>query len=125
LAGWAVQDSEFTSAQSPTVPQGNTVPFVPRNTLSLWNRYEVTKRVGAGLGVVHQSSYFAAADNRVRIPAFTRFDAALYVKVTEQVELQANFENVFRTKYYPVADNNNNIVPGAPFAARFALTTRF
>jgi catecholate siderophore receptor len=125
LAGWAVQESEFTSAQSPTVPQGNTVPFVPRNTLSLWNRYEVSERVGAGLGVVHQSGYYAAADNRVRIPAFTRFDAALYVKVSEQVELQANFENIFRTKYYPVADNNNNIVPGAPFAARFALTTRF
>ncbi|MGG5811600.1 TonB-dependent receptor [Falsiroseomonas sp. CW058] len=125
MAGWAVQESEFTSAQSATVQQGNTVPFVPRNTLSLWNRYDVSPRLGVGLGVVHQSSYVAAADNRARIPAFTRLDGALYWNVSERVELQANFENLLRTKYYPVADNNNNIMPGAPFSMRFALTTRF
>jgi catecholate siderophore receptor len=125
IAGWANLASEFTSAQSATVAAGNSVPFVPTNALSLWNRYQITESVGAGLGTVHQSGYYAAADNRVRIPAFTRFDAALYVAVSEQVELQANFENIFGTKYYPVADNNNNITPGAPFAARVALTTRF
>jgi catecholate siderophore receptor len=75
--------------------------------------------------VVHQSHYFAATDNRVRIPGFTRFDAALYWNVTERVALQANFENLFGAKYYPVADNNNNITPGSPFAARFGLTARF
>jgi catecholate siderophore receptor len=61
----------------------------------------------------------------VRIPAFTRFDAALYWNITERVGLQANFENLFGVKYYPVANGNNNITPGAPFAMRFALTTQF
>ncbi len=46
---------------------------------------------GAGLGLVHRSGYRAAADNRVRVRAFARFDAALYRSVTERVALQANF----------------------------------
>lgn len=125
LAGWANQSSEFTSQQSAAVPRGNNVPFVPQNTLSLWNRYDLNPQLGAGLGVVHQSGYHAAADNRVRIPSFTRLDAALYWNLSERLLLQANFENLLGTKYYPVADNNNNIVPGAPFAMRFALTSRF
>jgi catecholate siderophore receptor len=125
LGGWAIQESEITSDQSATVRKGNNVPFVPHNTLSLWNRYDFLPQFGAGLGVVHQSGYYAATDNAVRIPAFTRFDAAFYWNITDRITAQANFENLFGAKYYPVAHSNNNITPGAPFAARFALTTRF
>ncbi|WP_431270712.1 TonB-dependent receptor [Dankookia sp. P2] len=125
LGGWAIQNSEITSDQSATIRKGNNVPFVSHNTVSLWNRYDFLPQFGAGLGVVHQSGYYAATDNAVRIPAFTRFDAALFWNLTERVALQANFENLFGVKYYPVANSNNNITPGAPFAARFALTTRF
>jgi catecholate siderophore receptor len=125
LGGWAIQNSEITSDQSATIRKGNNVPFVSHNTVSLWNRYDFLPQLGAGLGVVHQSGYYAATDNAVRIPAFTRFDAALFWNLTERVALQANFENLFGVKYYPVANSNNNITPGAPFAARFALTSRF
>ncbi|MBK1661058.1 TonB-dependent receptor [Paracraurococcus ruber] len=125
LGGWAVQNSEITSNQSATIRKGNNVPFVPGTTLSLWNRYNFTEQYGAALGVIHQSGYYAATDNAVRIPAFTRFDAALFWNLSERVALQANFENLFGVKYYPVANSNNNITPGAPFLARVALTTRF
>jgi catecholate siderophore receptor len=77
------------------------------------------------VGVIHQSSYFAATDNLVRIPGFTRLDAALFWRATERVGVQANFENLLGTKYYPEAHSNNNITPGAPFAMRFALTANF
>jgi catecholate siderophore receptor len=125
LGGWSVQQGEVTTAQSASIRAGNSVPFLSRNTVSLWNRYDVTPRFGAGLGIIHQSHYFAATDNAVRIPGFTRFDAALFWNVTERVTAQVNVENLFGVRYYPVADNNNNITPGAPFAARFAVTTRF
>ena len=125
LGGWSVQQGEITTAQSATIRAGNSVPFQSRNTVSLWNRYDITPRFGAGLGIIHQSHYFAATDNAVRIPGFTRFDAALFWNVTERITAQVNVENLFGVRYYPVADNNNNITPGAPFAARFAVTTRF
>ena len=125
MGGYAYTEGETVATQSPTVPKGATVPFLSRNTFSLWNRYDFTERLGAGVGVINQSSYFAAADNQVRVPGFTRVDAAAYFKVTEGITAQANVENLFGVKYYPVADNNNNITPGAPIAVRFALTSRF
>ena len=125
MAGWANTTGEFTASQSATVPKGNSIPFLPRNTLTLWNRYNLLPQLGLGLGIINQSSYYAAADNTVVIPGFTRVDAALFWTVTERLLFQVNLENLNRAKYYPVADNNNNITPGAPFAARFALTARY
>jgi catecholate siderophore receptor len=39
--------------------------------------------------------------------------------------MQANIQNLFDTRYYLNADNNNNISPGSPRAARIGLTARF
>lgn len=125
MGGYAYQDGEIASDQSATIRKGNAVPLVSRNTVSLWNRYDFTPQFGAGLGIIHQSGYFASADNQVKIPAFTRVDAALYWNINDRLFAQANFENLFNTKYYPVANSNNNITPGAPFSMRFALTARF
>lgn len=127
LGGLAFQDGQITSNQSRTVPRGNSVPFTPQATYSLWNRYDVLPRqgLGLGLGVIGQSSYFAATDNSVRVPGFTRVDAAVFWDINPRILAQVNFENVTGRKYFPVAHNNNNITPGAPFAVRAALTARF
>jgi catecholate siderophore receptor len=125
LGGYAHQDGEITGTQSPTIAKGNAVPFQPRNTFTLWNRYDFAPWLGAGLGVVNQSSYFPSADNQVRVPGFTRVDGALFWSIGERWLAQVNLENIFGAKYYPVAHSNNNITPGAPFSARFALTARF
>jgi len=101
------------------------VPLVPRHALSLWNRVQVVRAVGVGLGVIRQSSMFAAIDNSVTLPAFTRVDAALYVAVTERLTAQANVENLFDTRYYPTSHGNDNIMPGAPATLRLSLLTSF
>ena len=132
MGGYTYAESELLADQSATIRKGNTAPFVSRNVISLWNRYDFAPqfgsyipRLGLGLGVIHQSSYFAAADNAVRIPSFTRLDAAAFWDINPQYRAQLNIENLNRARYYPVADNNNNISPGAPFAVRAALTVRF
>ena len=125
LGGYAHQSGEITGTQSATIVKGNAVPFQPRNTFSLWNRYDFTDQLGAGLGIVNQSSYFPSADNQVRVPGFTRVDGALFWALSERWLAQVNVENIFGAKYYPVAHSNNNITPGAPVSARFALTARF
>jgi catecholate siderophore receptor len=125
LGGYAHQDGEITSTQSATIVKGNAVPFQSRNTFSLWNRYDFTEQLGAGVGIINQSSYFPSADNQVRVPGFTRVDGALFWAVSERWLAQVNVENIFGAKYYPVAHSNNNITPGAPVSARFALTARF
>ncbi len=101
---------------------------VPKHQLSLWNRYDFADRFGAGLGIIHQSSQFAAirtSATTTRLPGFTRVDAALFFDVSEAVQVQANVENLFDTDYFADAHNNNNITPGAPINGRVTVKVRF
>jgi catecholate siderophore receptor len=122
--GYAFQRASVTSATT-SAALGAVVAQVPRHTLSLWNRYQFARRVGAGVGVIYRSDMFAAIDDTVTLPGYVRADAALFVSLTPKLRLQANVENVFDRKYFINADSNTNVSPGSPRALRVALTTRF
>ncbi|MBL0923719.1 MAG: TonB-dependent siderophore receptor [Sphingomonadaceae bacterium] len=101
---------------------------VPKHQASLWNRYDLTDKFAAGVGIIHQSSQFAAirtSATTTRLPAFTRVDAALFYDVSEAVQLQLNIENLLDTSYFSDAHNNNNISTGAPINGRFTIRAKF
>jgi catecholate siderophore receptor len=114
-------DSYITS-QTSQAPEGAKVPLVPRNTFSLWNRYQLHRRWGVGLGVIYQDQMFAAIDNAVTLPSFTRVDAAAYFTLTRELRAQVNVENVFDKRYFITSHSNNNISPGSPRAVRVGVT---
>ena len=121
IAGYAYQDSENLLTQK-------EIASVPRNSASLWNRYDFNPSIGLGLGVVHQSSQFAAirtSATTTLLPAFTRVDAALFFRATDRLEFQVNVENLFNTVYFSDAHNNNNISTGAPMNGRFTIRAKF
>jgi catecholate siderophore receptor len=122
--GYAYQDA-FISSATVAAPAGAQVAQVPRHTFSLWNNYQIISRLGAGLGLIHRSDIFAAIDNKVTLPGYTRADAAIFFRLTERLRLQANVENLLDKRYYLNADNNTNISPGSPRAIRVGLTARF
>ena len=120
--GYAWQDARLQGNDSVRLAQ------TPRHQVSLWNRYDATRRLGFGLGVIHQSGQFAAirtTPTTTRLPGFTRVDAAVFFRVTDAVDLQLNVENLFDTAYFSDAHNNFNISPGAPLNARLSLGLRF
>ena len=122
--GWATQRATILSATT-SARAGATVPLVPQTMLSLWNRYQFISRVGGGVGVIHQTRTYAAIDNAVTLPGFTRVDAAAYLGLTNNVHLQLNVENLFDEQYYPTSQGNNNIMPGAPRSVRLGISTGF
>jgi catecholate siderophore receptor len=122
--GYAYQDA-FISSATVSALKGVQVAQVPHHSFSLWNNYRVHPRLGLGLGLIHRSDMFAAIDNAVVLPGYTRADAAVFFSITERWRLQANFQNLFDNTYYLNADGNNNITPGAPRGARIALIARF
>ena len=120
--GYSWQDARLQGNDSVRLAQ------TPKQQFSLWNRYDVSRRLGIGLGVIHQASQFAAirtSPSTTRLPAFTRVDAAVFYEVNDTVQLQLNIENLFDTTYFPDAHNNANISTGAPLNARLTLSTRF
>ncbi len=119
--GMAVQRALLTRTTT-AAKAGAQVPLVPRTTASLWNRLALRRGVGAGLGLVHQARMYAAIDNTVTLPAFTRVDAALFVALPQGLRAQFNLENAFDRRYVASSHGNNNLMPGATRTLRFSLS---
>ncbi|MBA3317680.1 MAG: TonB-dependent siderophore receptor [Gemmatimonadales bacterium] len=123
-AGYANQDAYVTSRTLQAVP-GAKVALVPRNTLSLWNKYQLHRMWGIGAGIIYQDEMFAAIDNAVTLPSFTRFDAGAFFTLSRELRAQVNVENLFDTRYFITSHSNNNISPGSPRAVRVSVTAGF
>lgn len=123
--GYAYQDGQITRSISASALAGASLAQLPKHSLSLWNKYDVTQRFAAGLGLLYRSDVFTSTDNLVRLPGWTRIDTALFYNLTATLRAQINVENLFDERYYVNAHSNTNITPGAPRGVRFALTTRF
>ncbi len=123
--GYAYQDGEITRSISATAQAGAVLAQLPKHSFSLWNKYDVTPRLAAALGVIYRSDVFTSTDNLVVLPSWARVDAAVYYNLTSTVRAQVNIENLFDENYYLNAHSNTNITPGSPRAIRLALTTRF
>jgi catecholate siderophore receptor len=120
--GYSYQDAALQGNRSVRLAQ------VPKHQFSLWNRYNFSEQLGVGLGVIRQSSQYAAIRTTptiTRVPGYTRVDAAVYYDVSDAVQLQANVENLFDTGYFSDAHNNNNITPGAPVNGRITVSVNF
>ena len=122
--GYALQKAEITETTA-AAPEGREVPLVPRHSFSLWNRYDFTKTIGAGVGLIARSKSYATISNAVKLPGYARLDAALYYRLPGGVEAQINVENLFGVHYFPTANADNNIAPGAPRTVKATVGYRF
>ena len=126
-AGYTVQKAQILSRTTACNPAAARceVPLVPRHSFSLWNRYDFTKQIGAGLGVIARSKSYASINNLVKLPGYARVDGALYYKLPHGIEAQLNLENIFGANYFPTANGDNNIAPGAPRTIKGTVGYRF
>ena len=121
--GFAHLDGRITKATT-AAPAGRLVGLVPRNQLTLWTTYDVTPHWGGGGGLVDQSQVFTSFSNTVVLPGYTRADAVLYYTFATH-RLALNAENLFNTAYYPTANGDNNISPGAPRRVQLSFRAGF
>jgi catecholate siderophore receptor len=121
MGGLAVQRARIVDRTS-AARVGATVPLVPRTTASVWNKVAITRTLSLSAGVVHQGDRYAAIDNTVRLPHFTRLDAGVFLALPLGLTSQVHVENVAKTRYTATSHGNNNIMPGAGRTVRVVLT---
>ena len=131
--GYAYLDGRITKSVSTgttanaasVVPEGNRIGLVPEHTFSLWNKVRVREKWAAGLGLIYQSTSYTSFTNAVKLPAFGRVDTAVYYDVDRRNRLALNVENLLNREYFPTADGDNNISPGAPLTVRLTWLAAF
>jgi len=123
--GYAYQQNKLTATTSGTAQAGASLANLPRNTFSLWNRYDFTPQWGAGVGIYNRSATFASTSNAVKLDGYTRVDGAVFYRHSPTLRAQLNVENLLGEDYFVNAHNDNNILPGAPVQVRVAVTANF
>ena len=98
---------------------------LPDTTFNVWGNYRLTEQLGFGLGVTHQSDSLADNNNTTTLPSYTRFDAAAFYDVNDDLRLQVNVENLTDTDYFPNAHTDDQISVGAPLNAKLSVRGRF
>lgn len=122
--GYALQDGKVRSSTT-AAPAGRSLALLPESQISLWTRYDVTNKLGLGLGVTHQSSAYTTVSNAVTLPAWTRVDTAVFYNLTKAVSVQLNVNNLLNEQYFPTAHTDNNISTAQPRSARLTVRMGF
>lgn len=125
MGGYAYQTGEITRDIYTVAKKGASVAELPHHTFSMISRYDFTPRIGAAFGVIYRDEMFTSLTNRVKLPSFTRVDAALFAQLSKSFRAQLNIENLLDTKYFAAANNDFNITPGAPIMVRASLIANF
>jgi catecholate siderophore receptor len=103
---------------------GQRAGLVPRHRGSVWVTADLLGGWGAGGGITAQSKAFTSFTNQVVLPAFARVDALVYYCVRGW-RVALNVDNLFNATYYPTANGDNNISPGAPRSLQVSLRLGF
>ena len=83
--------------------KGNQMPNTPKNSFSLWTSYDVTPKLTIGGGAFYVDQVYGDAANTVYVPSYTRYDAMASYKLTKNVDLQLNVQNLTDKTYYDKA----------------------
>jgi iron complex outermembrane receptor protein len=124
-AGYAWMHAEITEDTAGF--SGNVLPNAPKHKANVWTRYRLPgrlSRVALAGGVVHVSERFAARNNELRIPSYTRLDSNVLVALKPaHLELALVAENLTNARY--VTSGAGSFFAGPPRRLAATLTARF
>jgi catecholate siderophore receptor len=104
FAGYAYMDSEqVDGGPLNRATDGNQLPNTPKNSASLWTTYQVTPKLTIGGGAFYVDDVFGNVANTTMVDSYVRYDAMAAYKLTKNVDLQLNVQNLTNETYYDKA----------------------
>ena len=119
--GYSYLDGEVVDEFGAT---GRRLRELPENMFSVWSTYQVTPRLGFGLGLTYQDDSFINQSNTAVLPSYTRIDAAFYYDVSERFSVQLNIDNLADELYFPNAHSTHQATVGESINARLSMQWR-
>lgn len=82
---------------------GNQLPNTPNNSASLWTTYSITPKLTIGGGAFYVDDVYGNVANTTMVDSYVRYDAMAAYKLTKNVDLQLNVQNLTNEVYYDKA----------------------
>lgn len=129
VASYAYTDAEIVEDEDVSLI-GERIGGAPEHSGNLWGKYDfmggILNGIGIGVGIQYSGEKFSWYNDRLLLPEYTVFDAALYYKPANsgiQLTLKAN--NLFDKTYWLGALNASRLAPGAPRNVLLNATYKF
>ncbi|VVM47120.1 TonB-dependent receptor [Pseudomonas fluorescens] len=104
FAGYAFMDSEqIDGGPMGKANDGNELPNTPKNSASLWTTYQVTPKLTIGGGAFYVDDVYGSVANTTMVDSYVRYDAMAAYRLTKNVDLQLNVQNLTNETYYDKA----------------------
>ncbi|WP_445672600.1 TonB-dependent receptor [Pseudomonas inefficax] len=82
---------------------GNQLPNTPNNSASLWTTYSITPKLTIGGGAFYVDDVYGSVANTTMVDSYVRYDAMAAYKLTKNIDLQLNVQNLTNETYYDKA----------------------
>ncbi|MFZ5960714.1 TonB-dependent receptor [Pseudomonas knackmussii] len=99
FGGYTYLDSEILKSTTKS-DEGNRMPQVAPNNFTLWSTYELVQDLTIGGGTTYVDKQFGNTANSTYIPSYWRYDAMAAYKLTKNVDLQLNVQNLTDKRYF-------------------------
>lgn len=135
FAGYSYLDSELVDAglagrngavtAGAASQSGNEMPNTPKRSASLWTTYQVLPKLTVGGGAFYVDQVWGDTGNTVYVPSYTRYDAMAAYKLTKNVDLQLNVQNLTDKTYYDKAYSSHFATQAAGRTALLTTSLHF
>ncbi|MFC5044388.1 TonB-dependent receptor domain-containing protein [Aquimarina hainanensis] len=128
-ASYAYIDAEIIEDDDPALV-GERIGGAPEHSANFWGRYDFThgvlKNMGLGLGMEYRGDRLSWYGDRLTLPSYTVFDAAVYYRPTGiDMQIAIKLNNLFDETYWNGALNATRLFPGAPRNVLLTTTYKF
>ncbi len=133
--GWSVFGTyayvdAIVSRGNENVPAGSQVPNIPENTFALQSVYEFQdgwlRGLGLGGGVKFVGSRWSGSAAPIfKVPQYTIYNLISYYKITKDVRVYLNVENLTDEVYWDRTFSNRYAYPGTPLTILGGVAARF
>jgi len=109
FAGYSYLDTEQKKAGSAqgshrdlggALNEGNEMPGIAKNSLSIWTTYQLLPKLKVGGGAFYMDKVYADPGNMLYVPSYTRWDAMAAYEIDPRMTLQLNIQNLTDERYY-------------------------
>ena len=131
LAGYAHIEAEVKDDRNSALI-GQVLRNAPEDSVSIWNRVQLSEAFSMGAGLSYVSSRFGTIPNsngedaRLYLPSYTLVDLALYYfNEANNINVTLKLGNVLDERYYPSAFSATRITPGNPANIALSVSKSF
>ncbi|MGK7249394.1 TonB-dependent receptor [Acinetobacter oleivorans] len=131
-AGYSYLDSELTKAAYNAVAQeGKPLPFVAKNSATLWSTYRVLPKLTVGAGAEYRDKVFTNTNTGTTmledkyLPTYTIYNAMAKYDVNKNVNLQLNINNISDKRYFTSAHPAHYAFEGVGRNAVLAINFKY